>query len=391
MNKIDAAIQHLSVGGLIIVADDENRESEGDLVGVASLATTESVNFMTQYGRGLICAPLSTSQAEKLSLHEMTENNSDPFGTAFTISVDATNTSTGISAADRARTIRALADPATSSEDLYRPGHMFPLIAKDGGILERQGHTEAAIELAKLTGNEEVAYICEILKEDGTMARFPDLEIYAEQWGLPFITVEELTSYLLNRQKIDVQLPTQFGDFNLSVFQDDEHKEHLLLYKGDIYNQEKPLLTRIHSECLTGDVFGSSRCDCGEQLERSMEIIAEEGVGAIIYLRQEGRGIGLTNKLRTYQLQEQGFDTYDANVELGFAPDERHYDFAVKILKAIGVNEVRLMTNNPDKVTDLEENGIQVLERMPLQTEPLKENVHYLKTKKEKFNHKITL
>ncbi len=391
MNKIDHAIQHLSTGGLIIVADDENREAEGDLIGVASLATSESVNFMTKYGRGLICAPITSNYAERLQLNEMTENNSDPFGTAFTISVDSIENSTGISAHDRATTIRELANPNANKDHFYRPGHMFPLIAKDGGVLERRGHTEAAIELVKLTGNDPVAYICEILNADGTMARYPELKKYASEWDLPLITIEELTSYLLNKNSVDVKLPTKFGDFNLRLFEENENKQHLLLYKGDIDNHDEPLLVRIHSECLTGDVFGSNRCDCGEQLERAMEKINAEGRGAILYMRQEGRGIGLKNKLKAYQLQENGKDTYEANVALGFAPDERDYDFAVDILKAIGVDEVRLLTNNPEKITGLENKGINVVERISLQIEPLKENIDYLKTKKEKFKHKITL
>lgn len=391
MNKIDLAVKHLSDGGLVIVADDENREAEGDLVGVASLATSESINFMTKFGRGLICAPLSQRHAKQLHLNEMTENNSDPFGTAFTVSVDSIGTSTGISAKDRAKTIKELSNPNSNRNNFYRPGHIFPLIAKDGGVFERRGHTEAAIELVKLTGNQEVAYICEILNDDGSMARFSDLKKYSKEWGLPLITIEELTTYLLNKDPIEVSLPTKYGDFNLRLFEDYKHKEHLLLYKGDIYNQDTPLLIRIHSECLTGDVFGSNRCDCGEQLERSMEMIDKEGTGAIIYMRQEGRGIGLKNKLRTYKLQENGKDTYDANVELGFAPDERDYDFSAQILKAVGIKEVRLLTNNPEKILGLESQGIKVVEQILLQTKPLKENINYLKTKKEKFKHKLSI
>lgn len=391
MNNIDEAVQHLLNGGLVIIADDEDRESEGDLVGVGSLVTPESINFMTKYGRGLICAPISQKHAEKFHLNEMTDYNSDPFGTAFTISVDATETSTGISAKDRARTIKELANPESTAESFFKPGHMFPLIAKSGGVLERRGHTEASLELVKLTGNEEVAYICEILNDDGSMARLPQLKKYAEEWDVPLITIEDLSSYLLNKDSVGVSLPTKYGDFNMKLFEDYDHKEHLILYKGDIKNHDNPVMVRIHSECLTGDVFGSKRCDCGEQLERSMELINNESVGAVIYMRQEGRGIGLKNKLRTYHLQEHGVDTYDANVKLGFMPDERQYDFAVKILKAVGINNVRLLTNNPDKISALETHGINVAEQIPLQTKPLKENRHYLETKKVKFKHKLSI
>lgn len=391
MNNIDEAVQHLLNGGLVIIADDEDRESEGDLVGVGSLVTSESINFMTKYGRGLICAPISQKHAEKFHLNEMTDYNSDPFGTTFTISVDATETSTGISAKDRARTIKELANPESTAESFFKPGHMFPLIAKSGGVLERRGHTEASLELVKLTGNEEVAYICEILNDDGSMARLPQLKKYAEEWDVPLITFEDLSSYLLNKDSVGVSLPTKYGDFKMKLFEDYDHKEHLILYKGDIKNHDNPVMVRIHSECLTGDVFGSKRCDCGEQLERSMELISNESVGAVIYMRQEGRGIGLKNKLRTYHLQEHGVDTYDANVKLGFMPDERQYDFAVEILKAVGINNVRLLTNNPDKISALEAHGINVAEQIPLQTKPLKENRHYLETKKVKFKHKLSI
>ncbi len=391
MNKIEQAIQHLSTGGLIIVADDENRESEGDLVGVASLASSESINFMTKFGRGLICAPISENIARQLELNEMTENNSDPFGTAFTISVDSIETSTGISAMDRAKTVRALSNPNATKESFFRPGHMFPLIAKNGGVLERRGHTEAAVDLAKLTDHSEAAYICEILNEDGSMARLAELQILSKKWNLPLITIEELSSYIINQEPIEVKLPTEYGNFNLRLFEDHNHNEHLLLSKGTILNAEYPVLIRVHSECLTGDVFGSHRCDCGEQLKRSMELINQEGSGAIIYLRQEGRGIGLKNKLRAYQLQEHGKDTYEANVELGFAPDERDYSFAASILQSLGIKQIRLLTNNPAKVSSLKDHGIDVCEQILLQTEPLKENIDYLKTKKEKFHHTLSI
>ena len=383
MNKVEKALEWLKKGGLIIVADDENREAEGDLIGLAEFVTPEAVNEMTKLGRGLICAPISQAIAARFDLNEMTEKNTDAFGTAFTISVDHIETSTGISAFDRAKTIKKLADPNSSSADFYKPGHMFPLIAKDGGVLERRGHTEAAIDLAKLAGAKEVAYICEILKGDGTMARFSDLEKFAQEWELPLITIEDLTNYLIKKQAVTVALPTQIGDFQLTLFEDAQQKEHLMLSKGEIKAFQEPVLVRLHSECLTGDIFGSKRCDCGEQLHQAIERIEEVGQGVILYLRQEGRGIGLRNKLRAYQLQETGCDTYEANVALGFAPDERDYTFAADMLQAMGITRIKLMTNNPEKVKELEQLGIEVVERISLEIPPVKENQAYLKTKKE--------
>lgn len=391
MNKVEKALEWLKKGGLIIVADDENREAEGDLIGLAEFVTPEAVNEMTKLGRGLICAPISQAIAARFDLNEMTEKNTDAFGTAFTISVDHIETSTGISAFDRAKTIKKLADPNSSSADFYKPGHVFPLIAKDGGVLERRGHTEAAIDLAKLAGAKEVAYICEILKGDGTMARFSDLEKFAQEWELPLITIEDLTNYLIKKQAVTVALPTQIGDFQLTLFEDAQQKEHLMLSKGEIKAFQEPVLVRLHSECLTGDIFGSKRCDCGEQLHQAIERIEEVGQGVILYLRQEGRGIGLRNKLRAYQLQETGCDTYEANVALGFAPDERDYTFAADMLQAMGITRIKLMTNNPEKVKELEQLGIEVVERISLEIPPVKENQAYLKTKKEKFHHDLHL
>lgn len=392
-NKIETALDYLRNGQLIIVADDDDREAEGDLVGIANLATMESVNFMTKFARGLICAPISAQLADRLQLTEMVAQNTDTFKTAFTISVDHRSTTTGISAEERARTIRALANPQTKEEDFQKPGHIFPLIGRIGGVLERRGHTEAALDLAKLTNQSEAAYICEILNDDGSMARRPQLEKLAEEWQLPMITVEELANYLTAtvQGRTTVQLPTEYGSFELTLFEDGQQREHLLLSKGDISNSEQPLLVRLHSECLTGDVFGSHRCDCGEQLHEAMRMIEAEGIGAILYLRQEGRGIGLKNKLRAYQLQEQGLDTYEANVELGFEPDEREYQFAAEILASYGIKEIRLLTNNPEKVKELEERGIHVHQRVPLETAPLKENSAYLKTKKQKFHHLLSI
>ncbi|MDK4210142.1 GTP cyclohydrolase II [Enterococcus mundtii] len=391
MSNITEAIKTLKKGGLIIVADDEDREAEGDLVGLAEYVTPEAVNFMIKFGRGLICAPISKKIAQHLSLEEMTTHNTDAFGTAFTISVDHKHTKTGISAFDRATSIKALADPRSKSSDFLRPGHIFPLISVDGGTLIRRGHTEAAIDLAKLANSIEAAYICEILKEDGTMARMKDLTRLSKEWQLPLITIDELVNFLEESSHITVNLPTDYGDFKLTIYEEGEKLEHLLLTKGDIQNSQSPTLVRVHSECLTGDVFGSHRCDCGEQLHEAMRMIAEEGTGAILYLRQEGRGIGLRNKLKAYQLQEQGFDTYEANIELGFAPDERDYHFATDILKSIGTTTIRLLTNNPDKVTELQKAGITIVERVPIETFPQKENQAYLKTKKDKFNHYLSL
>ncbi|MFV0497315.1 MAG: GTP cyclohydrolase II [Candidatus Fimivivens sp.] len=391
MNNITQALNVLKKGGLIIVADDENRESEGDLIGLAEYVTPESVNFMTKFGRGLICAPISQKIADQLALKEMTATNTDAFGTAFTISIDHRSTTTGISALDRARTIKNLANSDATQEDFLKPGHMFPLIANNGGVLTRRGHTEAAIDLAKLANSIEVAYICEILKEDGTMARVPDLIALSQQWQLPFITIDALANYLEKEQEISVKLPTEYGDFKLTLYEDAQKLEHLLLSKGDLKENKRPLLVRIHSECLTGDVLGSHRCDCGEQLHQAMKMIESEGVGAILYLRQEGRGIGLKNKLKAYQLQEHGRDTYQANIELGFRPDERNYHFAAEILKSIGATSIRLITNNPHKTTEIEQAGITVVQRVPIETAPQKENRDYLKTKKVKFNHYLSV
>ncbi|EME8245944.1 GTP cyclohydrolase II [Enterococcus faecium] len=391
MSNITEAIQTLKKGGLIIIADDDDRESEGDLIGLAEYVTPEAVNFMTKFGRGLICAPISKNIAQRLSLGEMTAHNTDAFGTAFTISVDHKHTNTGISAFDRATSIQALADPHSKSNDFLRPGHIFPLISVDGGTLVRRGHTEAAIDLAKLANSVEAAYICEILKEDGTMARMQDLTRLSEKWQLPLITIDELVNFLEESSHITVNLPTDYGDFKLTIYEDGEKREHLLLTKGDIQNGQSPTLVRVHSECLTGDVFGSHRCDCGEQLHEAMRMIEEEGTGAILYLRQEGRGIGLRNKLKAYQLQEQGFDTYEANIELGFAPDERDYHFAADILKSIGATSIRLLTNNPDKVAELQQDGITIVERVPIETVPQKENQAYLKTKRDKFHHYLSV
>lgn len=383
---VEKALFDLRAGKLIIVVDDDDREAEGDLVGLAELASPENVNFMTKHARGLICAPVSEEIANRLELVPMSEENTDAHGTAFTISVDHKETSTGISAFDRAKTIQELALSTSEASDFHRPGHMFPLVGRSGGVLERRGHTEASLDLACLAGVREATYICEILKDDGTMARKVDLHDFASKWNLTMIEVGDIARYVSFQDSPKVKLPSSYGDFDLQLFEDEEKREHVLLSKGDLTTDE-PLLLRLHSECLTGDIFGSLRCDCGEQLHAAMEKIDQVGRGAILYLRQEGRGIGLKNKLKAYQLQEEGLDTYEANLELGFAPDERDYQIAADILSFLDIKQVKLLTNNPDKLEQLEMAGIEIVERLPLQMPAHQENKAYLQTKQEKFHH----
>ncbi|MRH30617.1 GTP cyclohydrolase II [Limosilactobacillus reuteri] len=389
VKKIQATIKHLQEGGLAIVMDDADREAEGDLVGLASEATPEKVNFMTKYARGLMCVPMAPEVAERLKLPQMTADNSDPFGTAFTISVDHHSTTTGISAFDRWRTITHLAAPTAKNEDFYKPGHIFPLVAKKNGVLERNGHTEAAVDLARLAGVEPVAYICEILKDNGEMARSVELHEKAAEFGLPIITIKELQEYrqsLASKPVEEVHLPSQYGDFRLRWFDDN----NLALIKGDI-DPTTPVMVRLHSECFTGDVLGSLRCDCGPQLHEAMRRIEKNGSGIIIYLRQEGRGIGLANKLRAYHLQEHGYDTVEANEKLGFAPDERQYDQAISILHQLGIIKINLLTNNPDKIAQLQLGDIEINERIPLEIAPNNYDENYLITKKNKFHHLLNL
>ena len=389
VKKIQAAIEQLKQGGLVIVMDDLDREAEGDLVGLASKATPAKVNFMTKHARGLMCVPMAPAVADRLELRQMTVDNTDPFGTAFTISVDHHSTTTGISAFDRCRTISHLADPASRNADFYKPGHIFPLVAKAGGVLERNGHTEAGVDLAKLAGVEPVAYICEILKDNGEMARSPELHEMAAEYGLPIITIKDLQEYRrhpVSRPVAEVKLPSAYGDFRLRRFTGDNSA----LIKGNLAG-EAPVLVRLHSECFTGDVLGSLRCDCGPQLHAAMERISAAGRGVVLYLRQEGRGIGLANKLRAYRLQEQGYDTVEANEQLGFQPDERQYDLAAKMLKQLGVRRVALLTNNPDKISQLGLDGIEIARRVPLEIQPNRYDRNYLTTKKEKFHHLLTL
>lgn len=393
IEKVENAVDQLKQGNLIIVADSPDRESEGDMIGLADYVTGESVNKMITHAKGLLCVPMSKDYAKRLRLTSMVADGEDAFGTAFTISTDAKTTTTGISAFDRAKTIKLLADPTSTYDDFFHPGHVFPLIAADNGVQERTGHTEAAVDLAKLAGGSPVAYICEVVKPTGTMARLKDLRVIADENDMQLITIADIIKYRdikdtnFIKEIADVKLPTKYGDFHMKAFKVNEVDEPtLLVSKGDITKQDT-LLFRMHSECLTGDVFGSKRCDCGEQLETALKKIQENDSGAVLYLRQEGRGIGLANKLKAYELQEQGYDTVEANEKLGFKPDEREYGQAAAILNHIGINKVDLMTNNPDKINKLEQLGIEVNQRIPLETTPTKENIHYLETKKTKFHH----
>lgn len=392
IKRVESAIKELKQGHLVVVADSVDREGEGDMIGLADFVTPQSVNLMISQAKGLLCAPMSQQIAQRLSLEPMVSHGTDAFGTAFTITVDAKTTSTGISAYDRADTIKTLADPESNWEGFYHPGHIFPLIAKEGGVKVRGGHTEAAVDLAKLAGATPVAYICEIVKDNGKMARTKDLQLLAEQNELQFLTISDILNYREYQDNLDIKpystvdLPTVYGHFKLQAFGDGIKEPSLLISKGDITGEE-PLLVRVHSECLTSDALGSLRCDCGSQLQESLRRIEKQGRGAVVYLRQEGRGIGLTNKLRAYHLQDQGLDTVEANNVLGLPADARSYDLAAKILKSKGVRQVKLMTNNPDKINQLKESGIEVVERIPLEVGLTKENQAYLKTKKEKFHH----
>jgi GTP cyclohydrolase II/3,4-dihydroxy-2-butanone 4-phosphate synthase len=390
IQRVESAIKALKQGQLVVVADAVDREGEGDMVGLADFATPYTVNQMISQAKGLLCVPMSQQVAQRLSLEPMISHGTDAFGTAFTVSLDAKTTTTGISAYDRADTIKTLADPTSNWDRFYHPGHIFPLIAKDGGVKTRGGHTEAAVDLAKLAGATPVAYICEIVKEDGHMARTKDLQLFAKQNKLNFLTINDILKYREFQENAQIKpyatvdLPTAYGHFQLQAFGDGEKEPNLLISKGDITGKE-PLLVRVHSECLTGDVLGSLRCDCGPQLRESLRRIEQAGRGAVIYLRQEGRGIGLTNKLRAYHLQDTGLDTVEANQALGLPADARHYDLAAEILKSKGVKQIELMTNNPDKVKQLQESGIEVVQRIPLEVGLTKENQAYLKTKKRNF------
>lgn len=394
-NTIEEALEDLKAGKIIIVIDDEDRENEGDFLALAEKATPEIINFMATHGRGLICTPISGQLADNLELYPMVANNTDNHQTAFTASIDYKDTTTGISAFERSETILQLLNETSTANDFRRPGHVFPLIAKENGVLTRAGHTEAAVDLAILCGSSPAGVICEIMNEDGTMARTPELMNLAIEHHLKMITIADLIHYRYNHEQVvtreaNVRLPTHYGQFQLIGYSNIIDKcEHVALVKGDIHKEESPLV-RIHSECLTGDVFHSKRCDCGPQLDQALQILENEGAGVILYMRQEGRGIGLLNKLRAYELQEQGFDTVEANEKLGFPPELRNYALSAQMLKDLGINKVRLLTNNPEKIYGLTKYGIDVIDRIAIQIPAVEENKNYLTTKKTKMGHILT-
>lgn len=396
--SIEQAIADVRAGKLVLVADDEDRESEGDLVGAAQHVTPEMVNFMARYGRGLICLTLLPERCRALGLPQMAEANSESYDTAFTVSIDAAarfGVTTGISAADRARTISVAIDPSTDPSDLRRPGHVFPLRARPGGVLQRVGHTEASVDLARLAGVYPAGVICEVLADDGTMMRRPQLVEFARLHGLQFVTVAQLVAYRLRNERLvhrvaEARLPTPFGEFRVIGYRNDvDDAEHLALVYGDIQDRGG-VLVRMHSKCLTGDVFDSARCDCGWQLRSAMRQIADDGAGAIVYLDQEGRGIGLLNKLKAYELQDAGRDTVEANEALGFAPDLRNYGIGAQILVDLGLSEIKVMTNNPRKMVGLEGYGLEIVERVPLQRAPTDDNRTYLEVKRDKLGHLLS-
>lgn len=396
LNSIEEAIEDIKQGKVIIIVDDEDRENEGDFVTAARNATPEVINFMVTHGRGLVCAPLTPERCKELDLDLMVKENTAVYETNFTVSVDLQGygCTTGISASDRSKTILALINPDTKPEELGRPGHIFPLIAKDGGVLRRTGHTEATVDISRLAGFEPAGVLVEILKEDGEMARLPDLIEIAKKFDLKIISIEDLIEYRLKHdslieEEVSVTMPTEWGDFKLKAYtQKNTGEQHLALYKGE-WEEDEPVLVRVHSSCLTGDVFGSCRCDCGPQLHKAMEMIDREGKGIVVYMNQEGRGIGLINKLHAYKLQEQGVDTVDANLKLGFKPDNRDYGVGAQILRDMGVRKMRLMSNNPTKRAGLIGYGLEVVENVPIEIAPNSHNETYLKTKRDRMGHTI--
>lgn len=395
LSKIEDALEDFRQGKFVIVVDDEDRENEGDFITAAEMITPEKVNFMLRNGRGVLCAPITMSRAAELELDHQVSDNTSMLGTPFTVTVDLLEgCTTGVSTHDRAATIRALADPARKPSDFGRPGHINPLYAQDKGVLRRAGHTEAAVDLARLSGLQPAAALIEILNEDGTMARMPQLQVVAKEHGLKIISIRDLIAYRLRQESlvergVEADMPTADGHFHIIPFrQKSNGLEHVVLYKGE-WNEDEPVLVRMHSSCMTGDIFGSQRCDCGDQLHESMRMIEREGKGLIVYLSQEGRGIGLMNKIAAYKLQEQGDDTVDANIHLGFQPDEREYGVGAQILREMGVGKIRLITNNPVKRVGLESYGLTIEENVPIVIEPNQYNRRYLETKRTRMGHKL--